>query len=117
MEKIDLSNEKIEQSIKLSSNKALDAVYLVMEDGNLVKLSTKINSNNEAVFESTGLGKYLVVYKTENTSGEGENNVIKIDKKEDKNNYIIYIVSAVLGLIFITFVGYFIVKKKTRKIY
>ena len=43
--------------------------------------------------------------------------VIKIDKKEDKNNYIIYIVSAVLGLIFITFVGYFIVKKKTRKIY
>ena len=116
-EKIDLSNEKIEQSIKLSSNKALDAVYLVMEDGNLVKLSTKINSNNEAVFESTGLGKYLVVYKTENTSGEGENNVIKIDKKEDKNNYIIYIVSAVLGLIFITFVGYFIVKKKTRKIY
>lgn len=62
---IDLSGEKIEQTIKLKPDKKLVAVYGFNEDGSVVKLNFEVNDKNEVVFKSEGLGKFIISYESE----------------------------------------------------
>ncbi|MCI9312838.1 MAG: hypothetical protein HFE68_05670 [Erysipelotrichaceae bacterium] len=62
---IDVSNENIEQTIRLKEGKKLVAVYGINEDGSVVKLNFDINDQNELVFQSKGLGKFIISYESD----------------------------------------------------
>ncbi len=94
--KIDISDETIEYTVKLNSNKKFDAVYVVRADGSVVRLDAKV-SNNKLVFKNKGLGKYIISYKSTDTNkGESNNNNTKpIEDEKKKTNYIFYIIGGV----------------------
>ena len=108
---IDLSEETIEQTIKLNPNKKFDAIYVIRPDGSVVKLNSQINENNELVFEDNGLGTYIVSYKDENVNKE-ENIENMVEKENKKINIIPYIIG-IITIIFISFIIY-IMKKKNN---
>ena len=116
-QKINLSNETIEQTIKLNPNKIFDAIYVLKDDGSVVKLNARI-VNNEIIFENHGLGKYLVSYKSNNANSndtlkeeEKENNTVLTEEtNEKKTNYLLYAIATT----FILLIGgtvIFIIKK------
>ena len=75
--KINVSDEMIEQTIELNPNKTFEAIYVIREDGSVVKLDSKV-TENKIVFTSKGLGKYIVSYKSSSS-----NNDLNNDKKEE----------------------------------
>jgi len=103
---IDLSDTTLIQTVKLDSNKQFDGVYVVRDDNSVVKLVYEINENGEVVFESDGLGKYIISYKDEETfendTAPDVQEETKTEEKEtqveEKVNYIPYAIgiSAVL---------------------
>ncbi len=109
---IDLSNEAIEQTIKLNPNKKFDAIYVVRKDGSVVKLESKTSGNNEVVFEDNGLGRYIIAYKSEIPDQEENNsNISKPEEKnEKKTSYLPYIF--VGGTILIIGIGYALIRRK-----
>lgn len=113
MEKIDLSNEFIEQAIKLNPNKIFDAIYAIREDGSVVKLNCKV-TGNEVVFTNKGLGKYIVSYKSADSNKEKDNHHLKQeDSKEKKINYLLLAISSVSALL-VGGTSYFIIRKKNN---
>ena len=46
-------------------SKKLVAVYGINEDGSVVKLNFDINDQNELVFQSKGLGKFIISYESD----------------------------------------------------
>ena len=105
--KINLSNTTLTQTLKLSENKEFDAIYVVREDGSIVKLNSKVNQNNEVIFEDNGLGKYIVSYKSAVSDNEEEK-----DDLEKKVNYVPYILGGVAILLAGGVVGTIVIKKK-----
>jgi len=120
---IDLSKETIEQTIKLNPNKKFDAIYVIREDGSIVKLASKINENNELVFEDNGLGKYLVSYKSDVYDLEAEEDIedSNIQKKEEneieikKANYLPYILGSLIILILCIIIYNIVQKNRNYK--
>ncbi len=113
-EKLNLSNETIEQTIKLNPNKTFNAIYVVREDGSVVKVESKVNKDNEVTFENQGLGKYIVSYKsTVSNEGESSNTLKQEVSKESKSNYILFVIGAV-SVLFIGAGGYFVIKRKNN---
>ncbi len=111
--KIDLSNEFIEQAIKLNPNKIFDAIYAIREDGSVVKLNCKV-TGNEVVFTNKGLGKYIVSYKSADSNKEKDNHHLKQeDSKEKKINYLLLAISSVSALL-VGGTSYFIIRKKNN---
>ena len=101
---INLSITKLIQTLKLDPNKEFDAIYVVRDDGSTVKLNARV-TNNELVFEDSGLGKYIVAYKS---STEEKTNT---NQEEKSVNYIPYIVGG-LTILLVGGVIYFIIRKK-----
>lgn len=100
---IDLSGNLLTQTVKLNSNQRLKGVYAVREDGSVVSLVSKINKNGEVVFESDGLGKYLISYEEETKEEDKdekpmENNPITEDKTS--NHIPLYAIGATATLLF-----------------
>ena len=96
-----LPNVALIQIMKLNPNKKFDAIYSVELDGSIVKLDSKINENNEVIFENDGLGKYIISYKSDSTT------------KDAKINYIPYILGIVITL-FLSGIVYFVVIMKPK---
>lgn len=97
--KVNLSNEKIEQIVKLNPNKTFEAIYVIREDGSVVKLNSR-RVNNEIIFENNGLGKYLVSYKSyesdSDDTNKNNNDTPKVEETvEKKSNYFVYLVATV----------------------
>lgn len=97
--KVNLSNEKIEQIVKLNPNKTFEAIYVIREDGSVVKLNSR-RVNNEIIFENNGLGKYLVSYKSNESDSDdtnkNNNDTPKVEETvEKKSNYFVYLVATV----------------------
>lgn len=90
---IDVSNETVEQRVKLNSDKEFEAVYVVRNDGSVVKLDSTIE-NGELVFKSEGLGKYLISYKSEESDDKNTDNIDKTDEK--KTNYLPYVIGGTI---------------------
>lgn len=67
---IDLKNESIEQTIRINPNKKIVAIYGFNEDGSVVKLDYDLNDNNELVFHSQGLSKYIISYQSDEKESE-----------------------------------------------
>lgn len=67
---IDVEREEIEQTIRLNPNKTFVAVYQISEDGSIVRLNHELGENNELVFKSNGLGKYIVSYQSEDVDAD-----------------------------------------------
>jgi len=113
---INLSTTKLTQTVKLDSNKEFDAIYVVRDDGSVVKLDSKV-TNNEVEFEDSGLGKYIIAYKTDseekpNTNTNSNNtNVIENKDTENSVNYLPYIIGGV-AILLVGGVIYFVVRKK-----
>lgn len=119
---INLSNEVIEQRVKLDSSKMFDGVYAVRIDDSVVKLDYEINDNNEVVFKENGLNRYIIAYRIESNNNSEDNgpeivdnykdNDTSTDKKDDKN-YVPYIFIGVIVMILIA--GWFFIIKKNKK--
>lgn len=90
---IDVFNETVEQRVKLNSDKEFEAVYVVRNDGSVVKLDSTIE-NGELVFKSEGLGKYLISYKSEESDDKDTDNIDKTDEK--KTNYLPYVIGGTI---------------------
>ncbi len=71
---IDVEREEIEQTIQLNPNKTFVAVYQISEDGSIVRLNHELGENNELVFKSNGLGKYIVSYQSEDADADADTN-------------------------------------------
>lgn len=115
---INLSDRVLTQTVKLDPNKKFDAVYVVRDDGSVVKLNSKV-INNEVIFEDSGLGTYIIAYKSDDeekadTDTNIENPTDK-NETEEKFNYIPYVVGFYVVGFSILLVGgaiYIIVRKK-----
>ena len=111
---INLSTTKLTQTVKLDSNKEFDAVYVVRDDGSVVKLDSKV-TNNEVEFEDSGLGKYIIAYKTDSEEKPNTNsnntNIIENKDAESSVNYLPYIIGGV-AILLVGGVIYFVVRKK-----
>lgn len=106
---IKLSDTRLTQMIKINPNKKFESVYSVDEKGNILKLDSKV-MDDKIIFESNGLGKYIVVYKTNNE--EKPNVDSKPSKREEKLiKYLLYVGGVSISLAGIT---YFIVRKKIK---
>lgn len=71
---IDVEREEIEQTIQLNPNKTFVAVYQISEDGSIVRLNHELGENNELVFKSNGLGKYIISYQSEDADADADTN-------------------------------------------
>jgi len=111
---INLSTTKLTQTVKLDSNKEFDAIYVVRDDGSVVKLDSKV-TNNEVEFEDSGLGKYIIAYKTDSEEKPNTNsnntNIIENKDAESSVNYLPYIIGGV-AILLVGGVIYFVVRKK-----
>jgi len=111
---INLSTTKLTQTVKLDSNKEFDAIYVVRDDGSVVKLNSKV-TNNEVEFEDSGLGKYIIAYKTDSEEKPNTNsnntNIIENKDAESSVNYLPYIIGGV-AILLVGGVIYFVVRKK-----
>lgn len=101
---IDLSTITIMQTVKLDKNKKFEAIYVIRKDGSMKKIDAKVNED-EITFEETGLGTYLISYKSDSSESE-KNNIVSNDKKVEKNkNYIPYAIGVgsicIIGSIFV----------------
>ena len=105
--KLNLSNIVLTQTVKLSPNKEFDAIYAIREDGSIIKLDSKVNSNNEVVFEDNGLGKYMISYKSAASNDEE-----KEDDLKEKVNYIPYILGGITVLLAGGVICTIMIKKK-----
>ncbi len=115
---IELSNITLTQTVKLSPNKKFDAIYVVREDGSVVKLDSKVN-NNEVTFEDSGLGKYIISYKTDASDKEEKPNTnddTKLEEKETEEKSVNYIPFIVGGgvILLIGGVMHLVVRKKNE---
>ncbi len=107
---IDVEREEIEQTIRLNPNKTFVAVYQISEDGSIVRLNHELGENNELVFKSNGLGKYIVSYQSEDvdadTNQPTDNEVISSGNDSSEGNsfndmimdYLPYIVVALVAV-------------------
>lgn len=115
-EEIDLSDEMIEQIIKLNPNKKFNAIYVVRPDGSVVKLNCKVNKDNELIFTDKGLGKYIVSYKTVDSDKEEVNNNGSLESdvsKDKKSNYLFITVGAV-SVLLIGGTSYFRIRRRNH---
>lgn len=81
---IDVQDEKIEQRVRLNPNKKLVAVYCLNEDGSYVKLDYDINDDNEIVFHTRGLSRYIISYQsTEKETAEDTETKNDTNKRVD----------------------------------
>ncbi len=112
---INLSNTTLTQKVKLDSNKKFDGIYVVKENGSVVKLDAKVN-NGEAVFENKGLGKYIVSYKSEDSNKVSNTNSNDSQLKEAGKsfNYIPYAIGGV-AILLVGVIISFVVRKKNDK--
>lgn len=111
-QKIDLSSETIEQSIKLNANKTFDAVYIVRYDGSVVRLTSQLNGN-VVTFKTNGLGKFIIAYKSDKKDNENQSTTSKVEENEgeqEKTNYLPFIIIGTIVVIIIGF-GAFAIKK------
>ena len=106
------SKETIEQIVKLDSDKIFEGVFVVRKDGSVVKLDSKVNEKGEVVFTDNGLGKYIISYKTEVVDIKDEDNLDEKKVKEEKTNYMPYIVGGIIALLAGCTVLYFIIGKR-----
>ena len=105
---IDVEREEIEQTIQLNPNKTFVAVYQISEDGSIVRLNHELGENNELVFKSNGLGKYIVSYQSEDadTNQPTDDEVISSGNDSSEGNsfndmimdYLPYIVIALVAV-------------------
>lgn len=93
--KIEVSTETIEKRIKLDSNKKMEAIYVVRPDETVVKLNSKVE-NGTLIFEDTGLGKYIISYKSEHTDKKDDENISNKPEEKKKNNYLYYAIGVVI---------------------
>ncbi len=114
---INLSNTTLTQKVKLNSNKKFDAIYVIRENGSVIKLDSKVN-NSEVVFEDKGLGKYIVSYKSGDSNSNINVNTNSNDtklkdmkEKEESINYIPYIAGGV-AILLVGGVICFVVRKR-----
>ena len=117
-QKINLSNEKIEHTIKLNPNKTFEALYVVRDDGSVVKLNIQ-KVDNKIVFTNTGLGKYIVSYKSltnDINDNNVEDNQISEETSEKKTKNILLPIGVGLTL---TIGGtlYFVRKKNKKRVF
>ena len=120
---IDVKQEEIEQKLQLDPNKKFVAVYQITADGSIVRLNHELGENNELVFKSNGLGKYIISYQTDDDANDTNvptnEGITKPSMSEDESNslgdtimnYLPYIIG---GLVII--IGgsmFFILKKKS----
>lgn len=120
---IDVKQEEIEQKLQLDPNKKFVAIYQITADGSIVRLNHELGENNELVFKSNGLGKYIVSYQTDDDANDTNvptnEGITKPSMSEDESNslgdtimnYLPYIIG---GLVII--IGgsmFFILKKKS----
>ncbi len=113
-QKIDLSAEFIEQTIKLDPNKTFEAIYVVRDDGSVVKLNSRV-VGNEVIFTNQGLGKFIVAYKstTPNQDNTDKSDIDTSSTEEKNSNVIIYAIGAA-AIVIAGGAGYFIIKKKNN---
>ena len=114
-QKIDLSNESIEQAFKLDPNKTFDAIYVVREDGSVVKLNAKV-IGNEVVFTNKGLGKYIISYKPTipDSADSDKNEDDNDDTSESQNSNIIVYVIGAAAIVIAVGTGVVIIKKNNK---
>ena len=113
---LDLSSEIIEQIVKLNPSKKFEAIYVVREDGSVVKLDSSFNEDNNLVFEDEGLGKYIVSYESKSLAKNEKTNSkenIKENKKASQKNYLPYILGGI-GVLAIGGSYYYIAIKNKR---
>lgn len=120
---IDVKREEIEQTIKLNPNKQFVAIYQITEDGNIVRLNHELGDNNELVFKSNGLGKYIVSYQSDNEADAGDinkgNEIVQPSNTDSDENsfgdmmmdYLPYIVGGIV--IIAGFSMFYVLKKKS----
>lgn len=118
---IDVKNEEIEQTIKLNPNKQFVAIYQISEDGSIVRLNHELGDNNELVFKSNGLGKYIVSYQSDNDADaediDKDNEIVQPSNTEnDENSFgdmiMDYLPYIIIGIVIIGGGCLFIILKK-----
>ncbi len=120
---IDVKQEEIEQKLQLDPNKQFVAIYQITADGSIVRLNHELGENNELVFKSNGLGKYIVSYQTDDAANDTNtptnDGITKPSMSEDDNSsfgdMIMDYLPFIIGGLVIVVGGsmFFILKKKS----